>query len=152
MNGPRRQTAANYDDDPRDAHQRASPRVVHSPPPPPVVVIDPASSSSNRKPYPDDVKRRPSTSFMPSPARPRNLALPRDGAGVPRTPTLGGWSLKDALAATDRVAYVEHQLRKLLRRAERKTRSERRRLIIVKLVVVCAAVYVLSWIPYSVSN
>lgn len=56
----------------------------------------------------------------------------------------------NAIAATDRVAYVEQQLQKLLRKAERKTRNQRHRLYLVRLVIVCAAVYVMSWIPYTV--
>jgi hypothetical protein len=57
-----------------------------------------------------------------------------------------------AIAATDRVAYVEQQLQKLLRKAERKTRNQRHRLYLVRLVIVCAAVYVMSWIPYAVRH
>jgi len=102
----------------------------------------------------------PRNDVFPLPVRPKKL-LP-DGScwadTTERRPSLRAavhrvdeqQAINLVYEATDRVAYVEHQLQKLLRKAERKTRNQRRRLYLMRLVIVCAVVYVISWIPYAV--
>ena len=48
------------------------------------------------------------------------------------------------------MAYIQEHLEKLLRKVERKTRKQHRQLFLAKLVIICASVFLLTWIPYIV--
>ena len=51
----------------------------------------------------------------------------------------------------EHISHFQRQMRKLLRRVERKAEKQRREILLARLVLLCALVFLITWLPFVVS-
>ncbi len=49
------------------------------------------------------------------------------------------------------MSHFQRQMRKLLRRVEKKAEKQRKEILLARLVLLCAAVFLITWVPFAVS-
>ena len=83
--------------------------------------------------------------------KPQSVVLTNGLANTTKTTKENGKVISPKADNEEQMSHFQRQMRKLLKRVERKAEKQRREILLARLVLLCALVFLITWLPFVVS-